>query len=178
MICGRRRSCGVPAGAPPEDPFEQPRPTRGDLDVEEQTEPAAGDPDRPGDRENQAEIAKAMDPAHRSVANRPSCYGIRSHGFPCGAGTSWGTVCSHSAGEERGVSLHPEELRKGCPEVRQGRRESAWVDSDPHGQEHDVPFVGAAAAHGDRLAPARMVFAAATLAAGIASCRCDSSHTR
>ena len=50
--------------------------------MEQQTEPAAYDPNGPGSRENQAEAAKAMNPAHGRIAGRPCRYGSRFHGLP------------------------------------------------------------------------------------------------
>jgi hypothetical protein len=100
-------------------------------------DPSVCDPDGPGNRENQAEVAKAMHPAHRSIANRSYRHGIRLHFCTFQAGDKdcrFGTVCSHSAARRRGVSPVRNNCSDFCGEtgvVRQGGREPTWVHVDP-----------------------------------------------
>ena len=103
LLPGCRKSC-----CSPQDPLatkyslDHPRATRSNLEVEEQTEPAAGTPYRPRKRENQEKVAKAVDEANRRFASGMCRFAIRFHG--CSFGRAVGITVKASAGMVRRTS--------------------------------------------------------------------------
>lgn len=134
-------------------------------------DPAVCDPDGPGNRENQAEVAKAMHPAHRSIANRSYRHGIRLHFCTFQAGDKdcrFGTVCSHSAARRRGVSPVRNNCSDFCGEtdVVPARRPGTHMGSCGSPVFRGKVSLVAAAVRCNRMSCARTFLAPAAAGAG------------